>query len=70
MEYDKERETQLLIAINDHYGKLNNIGHEILKFDNNPENEELLSYLKLKKHYVSDVKQGVFNKLKVSFRHK
>ncbi len=70
MEYDKERETQLLVAINDHYGKLNNIGHEILKFDNNPENEELLNYLKSKKHFVSDVKQGTFNRLKVSFRHK
>ena len=70
LKYDKERETQLLMAINEYYGKLNNIGHEILKFDNNPENEELLSYLKFNNHYVSDVKHGAFNKLKVSFRHK
>ncbi len=70
MEYNKERETQLLKAINKDYAKLIYIGCEIQKFDKNPENEELLGYLKLHRHYVSDVKPIIFNKLKVTFRHK
>jgi len=42
----------------------------VLKFDRNPENEELLYYLKEKEHYVSDVKETIMSRLKVTFRHK
>ena len=68
--YNKEREEKLIDTLDDYYSGLNKCGYHVLKFDRNPENEELLNYLKEKEHYVSDVKETIMNKLKVTFRHK
>ncbi len=68
--YNKEREEKLIDTLDEYYSGLNKYGHHVLKFDRNPENEELLNYLKEKEHYVSDVKETLLNKLKVTFRHK
>lgn len=68
--YSKEREEKLIDTLDEYYSGLNRYGHHVLKFDRNPENEELLNYLKENEHYVSDVKETIMNKLKVTFRHK
>ena len=70
LEYNQDRETQLLNTLGDPYDKLSNYGCHTPKFDNNQENNELLEYLKENHPFVSDVRLTIWNKLKVTFRHK
>ena len=70
LEYNQDRETQLLNTLGDPYDKLSNYGYHTPKFDNNQENNELLEYLKENHPFVSDVRPTIWNKLKVTFRHK
>lgn len=70
MEYNRDREARLLNTLGYPYDQLNHYGHHALKFDNNPENTELLWFLKDNHPYVSDVKSMMWNQWKVTFRHK
>ena len=70
LEYNQDRETQLLNTLGDPYDKLSDYGYHTRKFDNNQENNELLEYLKENHPFVSDVRPTIWNKLKVTFRHK
>ena len=70
MEYNRDREARLLNTLGYPYDQLNHYGHHALKFDNNPENTELLWFLKDNHPYVSDVKSTMWNQWKVTFRHK
>lgn len=70
LEYNQERETQLLNTLGDPYNHLSHYGYHTLKLDNNLENTELLKYLKKNHPFVSDVKPTIWNQWKVTFRHK
>lgn len=68
--YDRDIETKLLNTFGEPYNQLSHYGHHAPKFENNPENTELLWYLKDNHPFVSDVKQAMWNHWKVTFRHK
>ena len=68
--YNQNIETRLLNAFGEPYNQLSHYGHHAPKFENNPENTELLWYLKDNHQFVSDVKPAMWNQWKVTFRHK
>lgn len=68
--YNRELEAQLVSTIGEHYENLNILYNREKEFDINHENEELLEYLKVNKHYVSNVSKTDKGKFYVTFRHK
>ena len=70
LKYNQDIETRLLNTFGEPYNLLSQYGHHTPKFDDNPENSELLDYLKDNHPFVSDVKPSIWNQLKVTFKHK
>lgn len=66
-EYDRDIEIRLINTIGEHYSALNVLGHSNWPFEKNPENEELLNYLK-GKHFVNKVLEVSDTELKVTFK--
>ena len=67
LSYDRSREIQMMEALGNEYLKLNTT-YGSASFDINDHNRELLEYLKLHRHFVSDYKEKD-NQFKVSFLH-
>ena len=70
LRYHQERETRLLNTLGDPYTQFSQYGYHTPKIDNNPENTELVEYLKIHHPFVSDVKPAIWNQWKITFKHK
>lgn len=70
LRYNQARETRLLNTLGDPYDQFSHYGYHTPKIDINPENTELVEYLKDNHPFVSDVKSALWNQWKVTFRHK
>lgn len=63
-------ETQMLKTLHmESYDKLTYNGSQIVKLDDNPENNQLLDFLKEQNYYISNVGEPILGKRKVSMIH-
>lgn len=63
-------ETQMLKTLHmESYDKLTYNGSQIVKLDDNPENNQLLDFLKAQNYYISNVGEPILGKRKVSMIH-
>lgn len=63
-------ETQMLSTLHmESYDKLTYNGSQIVRLDDNPENNQLLDFLRGQNYYISNVGEPILGKRKVSMIH-